>query len=183
MTTIYESSQAGFPLFTAETAPAESRETLEAVKKMFGGYLPNLFRVSALSPELLSGQAALKNLTSATSLTNLEAQVIDLAVSRINGCAYCTAAHTFNSRHLDQAVISAAISGAPISDPKIDAVRNLAVELVENRGRVSEETRRAFHEAGNTDKQALEIILVVGLKQIQNHINEFAATPIDEAFA
>jgi uncharacterized peroxidase-related enzyme len=178
-----EITPAGYPIYSVDTAPEGSKPVVEAVHKMFGGVVPNLFAVSAISPPLLAAQATLNQLVGETSLTNLEVQVIDLAVSRENDCAYCTAAHTFLARRLDQDVIGAAKDGTPIADPKIEAIRKFAIELVETRGHVSEEVRQAFLAAGNTKEQAMEVILVVALKQLQNHVNEIAKTPIDSFFA
>ena len=178
-----ETTPAGYPIYTVETAPEGSQPVVEAIHKMFGGAVPNLFAVSAVSPQLIAAQATLNQLIGQTSLTNLEVQVIDLAVSRENDCAYCTAAHTFLSRRLDQDTVNAAKAGTPIADPKIEAIRNFAIELVATRGHVSEAGRAAFLAAGNTKEQAMEVILVVGLKQMQNHVNEIAKTPIDSFFA
>ena len=178
-----EITPAGYPIYTVETAPEGSRPVVEAVHKMFGGVVPNLFAVSANSPQLIKAQATLNQLVTETSLTPLEVQVIDLAVSRENDCAYCTAAHTFLARRLDRDAIRAAKDGTPIADPKIEAIRRFATELVQTAGHVSDEGRQAFLAAGNTKEQALEVILVVGLKQIQNHVNEIAKTPIDSFFA
>lgn len=80
-------------------------------------------------------------------------------------------------------MIGAAKDGTPIADPKIEAIRAFAIELVETRGHVSEEVRQAFLAAGNTKEQAMEVVLVVALKQLQNHVNEIAKTPIDSFFA
>ncbi|MFZ4508310.1 MAG: carboxymuconolactone decarboxylase family protein [Fimbriimonas sp.] len=178
-----QTTPAGYPIFTVDTAPEGSKPVVAAIQKMFGGVVPNLFAVSAISPQLIAAQATLNQLVDETSLTNLEVQVIDLAVSRENDCAYCTAAHTFLSRRLNQDAIAAANAGTSIADPKIEAIRQFAIELVQTRGHVSDKGRAAFLAAGNTKEQAMEVILVVALKQMQNHVNEIAKTPIDSFFA
>lgn len=177
-----QTTPANYPIYTVETAPEGSRPVVEAINKMFGGVVPNLFAVSAISPQLIAAQATLNQLVGETSLTPLEVQVIDLAVSRENDCAYCTAAHTFLARRLDQETVHAAKNGTPIADPKIEGIRNFAVELVNTRGHVSEEGRAAFLASGNTKEQAMEVVLAVALKQLQNHVNEIAKTPIDSFF-
>ena len=84
---------------------------------------------------------------------------------------------------MDQEAVKAAKEGTPIADPKVEAIRQFAIELVNTRGHVSEEGRAAFLAGGNTKEQAMEVILVVALKQLQNHVNEIAKTPIDSFFA
>jgi alkylhydroperoxidase family enzyme len=50
------------------------------------------------------------------------------------------------------------------------------------RGRVSEQDIQKFFEAGFTQEQQLEVILITGLKVMTNYINYLAQTPLDAAF-
>lgn len=56
------------------------------------GFVPNLFATYALSNNALNNYLALSG--AKTSLNNKEKEVVNLAVSEVNGCAYCLAAHT-----------------------------------------------------------------------------------------
>jgi alkylhydroperoxidase family enzyme len=69
-----------------EDAPQESRSTLEQVGKRLG-FVPNLHRLIAVSPDALSGfmqlQAALSRTMDARTRDS-----VALAVSQANGCDY-----------------------------------------------------------------------------------------------
>jgi AhpD family alkylhydroperoxidase len=75
-----------------EDAPQESRSTLEQIDKRLG-FVPNLHRLMAISPDTLSGfmqlQAALSRTLDARTRDSLA-----LAVSQANGCRYCLCAHS-----------------------------------------------------------------------------------------
>lgn len=172
----------GFEIHTPDTAPEGSREIANAVLKAFGGTLPNLVGVLAGSPEAIQASAALSQLVDRTSLSPIERQILELAVSRENHCDYCLAANTFLSRRLPQQPIQATRAGTRIEDPKLETLRQFAIELVAKQGHVSAEGRAEFRKAGYTERQALEVIVVVGLKTIHNLVNNLADTPVDALF-
>lgn len=169
-------------IHTVANAPAGSRETLAAVEKMFGGVLPNLFGILGGSPELLTSAATINGLLGKISLGALEQQVVELVVSRENRCDYCLAAHRFLSRRLDQGEIEAAATGTAHASAKLAVLDRWTTELVTQQGRISAETRAAFVAAGYGEQQALEVILVTGLKTMHNLVNNYADTPVDTLF-
>jgi len=176
-----QKTPAGFTLYTAENAPEASRDSLKGVQKMFGGALPNLFAVLAGSPALLAANMATMQQLSHISLSEVEKQIVDLAVSHQNTCDYCVAAHTFLSRNLPQDPIEAAGSGHSIADPKLESLRKFAVEMVRTSGRPDAATKANFHKYYNVE-QALEVILLLTVKSLQNYTNNLAETPIDALF-
>jgi AhpD family alkylhydroperoxidase len=171
-----------FAIHDIASAPEGSKPILEAVQKGFGGALPNLFRVMGDSPQLIAGAATLADLVGKTSLSALEQHVIELAISRVNDCDYCLAAHRFLARRLPSDVIEASATGNQISDPKLEALRVFATEMVETAGQPKAEVFNAFLEAGYSHRQALEVILVLSLKTIHNFVNNLAETPVDPFF-
>jgi alkylhydroperoxidase family enzyme len=54
--------------------------------------------------------------------------------------------------------------------------------MLEKRGAVSDEEKRAFLETGYTPRQALEVIVGVALKTITNSTNALARTPPNAEF-
>ena len=139
-----QKTPAGFILYTAGNAPEASRGSLKGVQKMFGGALPNLFAVLAGSPALLAANMATMQQLSHISLSEVEKRIVDLAVSHQNTCDYCVAAHTFLSRSLPQNPIEAVGSGRSIADPKLESLRNFAVEMVKTSGRPDAATKANF---------------------------------------
>ncbi len=176
-----QKTPAGFTIYTAENAPEASKDTLKGVQKMFGGALPNLFAVLAGSPALLAANMATMQQLEHISLSPVEKQIVDLAGSHQNKCDYCVAAHTFLSRALPQGPIEAAASGHPIADPKLESLRKFAVEMVKTSGKPDAATRANFHNHYNFE-QAMEVILLLTVKSLQNYTNNLAQTPIDALF-
>jgi len=167
-----------------EDAPEQARPLLEKADQKYG-FVPNLLGVMAHAPATLEAYMTLSGLFDKTSLSPTERQVVLLAISAENECAYCVSAHTAIARmqNLDPDVVEAIRDGKPIPDDKLEALRRFAVELVTSRGWPSDEAKQAFHDAGYTDAHALEVILGVGMKTLSNYTNHMAETPLDDAFA
>jgi len=56
------------------------------------GFVPNIYAAMAHSKTALGDFLQFSNVK--TSLTGIEKEVVDLAVSEVNGCRYCQSAHT-----------------------------------------------------------------------------------------
>jgi uncharacterized peroxidase-related enzyme len=161
-------------------APAASQPLLEAVNKQLGS-VPNLFRLVATSPAALEGYLGLSGALGKGALPAQTRERIALAVAEVNGCDYCLSAHTFlakNLAKLDDVEINANRHGSS-SDPKSAAAVRFAVEVVRERGHVSDLSLRAVRAAGWDDAQVIEIIQHVALNTWTNYVNSVAATDID----
>jgi uncharacterized peroxidase-related enzyme len=162
-----------------EVAPAASQPILDSIYKQ-AGFVPNLFRLMALSPAVLNGQA---NFQSAmTKALDLKTRVkIALAVSQVNQCDYCLAAHTYhalNQVKIPPDEIAMNRSGRSL-DAKTDAALRFAVKVTQLRGHIEDSDLRAVRDAGYTDAQVLEIIAVGAAYMLTNLINNVADTDID----
>jgi uncharacterized peroxidase-related enzyme len=166
------------------TAPDASKPILEGVRKAYG-FLPNMLGTMAEAPALLKGYQTLGKIFQESSLSAAEQQVVILTTSYENACTYCVAAHTVIAAmsKVPSDVVQAIRAGNPIADPKLEALRQLASEIVTTRGWPRQETLRRFLAAGYTQANVLEVVLGVGLKTLSNYTNHLAATPLDGAFA
>ena len=81
------------PALTVEQAPAASVPLLEGVQKAFG-ILPNVFKTLAHSPAALGSYLQFSQAFGTNSLSAVEREAIALAVTQVNECEYCLAAHT-----------------------------------------------------------------------------------------
>ena len=169
-----------FPLLDETTAPEGARNALPATKRTFG-MIPNLERVMASAPPLLSGYSALWDLFDQTTLSPIERQVVYLTANYENECDYCVPWHSLLARKagMDAKSIEALRSGARLPDQKVEALRTFARSLIANRGKASESEINAFFEAGYTEVQALEVILGLAVKIMSNYTNSIAGTPLD----
>lgn len=170
---------------TIETAPAESRATLEGIKKGFG-FIPNLMATFANSPTVLHGYLAMDSVWEKGTFTPQERNLILLAASVENECGYCTAAHSTILKgflHTPVEVVAAVRSGTPLVDAKLNALVTLTKEIVAQRGHVSEATVDAFLAAGYTAPQVMEVLIGVALKTISNYLDHINPATLDAAFA
>jgi uncharacterized peroxidase-related enzyme len=172
-----------YPVNTIETAPESARPTLAAAQKGFG-FLPNLLAVMSTAPALLEGYLTLSRIFDSSSLSPTERQVVLLAVSRENGCAYCMSVHTAiaGMQKVPSDVVAAIRGDTAIQDAKLEALRRFASSVARERGWVSEAETAAFQAAGYGPQQVLEVVLGVGLKTISNYTTHIAKTPLDTAF-
>lgn len=171
----------GFTVHAIESAPSDSRPTLEAVKKAWA-FVPNLQSVMAEAPATLQAYTTLWDLFSKTSFSPLEQQVVYLTAIYENDCHYCMAGHTALSRmqKLPEEVVNSIRDGRPIADQKLETLRQFVSEMVTTRGRPSEAATSAFYAAGYGRRQALEVVLGVATKIISNYTNHLADTPLDD---
>lgn len=161
-------------------APEAARQLLEGAQKKLGT-VPNLFRVIANSPAALQAYVAQTEALAKGSLDAKTHERIALAVSEINGCGYCLAAHTYIARNLaklDDTEVTANRNGAS-NDPKSDAAVRFAARIAKQRGRVSDAEVAAVKSAGFDDAQLVEIVAHVALTTLTNYVNEVAQTEID----
>ncbi|MDI4636787.1 MULTISPECIES: carboxymuconolactone decarboxylase family protein [Halomonadaceae] len=172
---------ADFALHTVESAPQEAKERLESTQKQMG-FLPNLFAKMAEAPALLEAYQTLDGIYSRTSLTPAQQQVALLAISSVNGCSFCVAAHTGGAQaaKVPEGDIAKLRELRNPDDPKLNAVARFAKHLVEARGWAEEVEMRAFLDAGFEKQQLLELVIAVSLKTLSNFTNHIAGTPLND---
>ena len=171
-----------FPLHDETTAPEAARDALVATKRNFG-MIPNLERVMANAPALLAAYSAAWDLFDTTSLSPNERQVVYQTANFENECDYCVPWHTYLAKRTKMAPqdVEALRTGARLSDPKLDALRTFARQLIHNRGKVGQADLAAFFDAGYGERQALEVVLGLAVKTMSNYTNSIAGTPLDDA--
>jgi AhpD family alkylhydroperoxidase len=175
-----ETTMAKFIAHSENSAPDDSKTALTATKSAFG-FIPNLQRVMAESPQLLSGYSQLWDLFSKTTLTPQEQQVVYMTANFENECHYCMAGHTALAKmiKMDAAIIQALRAGKPLPDSKLQALHSFATLMVRNRGWISDADTDAFLAAGYTKRNVLEVILGVATKVMSNYTNHIAHTELD----
>lgn len=143
------------------------------------GFVPNLYATYAHSETALENYLNLSN--AKTSLNNKEKEVVNLAVSEVNACQYCLAAHTaiakLNGFNEDQ--ILELRAGYASFDKKFDALARLAKNITENRGRADQDVVDNFLTAGYTKGNLIDTIVSVGDKTISNYLHNTTQVPVD----
>lgn len=165
---------------TISDAPEAAKASLEAVNGLLGA-VPNLFRITANSPQTLEGYLSLNGALGKGSLSIQTRERIALAVAEVNGCEYCLAAHNYlgtNLANLSEVEIEAARRGTS-NDSKAAAAVELAVKITRGRGSVTDADVQAAKQAGYSDAEIVEIVGNVALNTLTNYINEVLGTDID----
>lgn len=143
------------------------------------GFVPNLYAFYAKNETALADYLALQNRKS--TLRAREREVINLVTSEVNGCRYCQSAHTvigkMNGFSDDQ--ILEIRGGSAGFDVKLDALVRLTKSVVENRGRATDSIVQKFFDAGYTEANLIDVVMVIGDKIISNYIHNLAGFPID----
>lgn len=163
---------------TRENVSEKNQALFDNLQKAVG-FVPNMYAFFAHSPSALGDYLTLQNRKN--SLTNKEKEVINLVVSQLNGCNYCKAAHTVIGKMVgftEEQTLE--IRKANISfNPKLNALVNLAKEIVINKGEVLEETKENFFKEGYTNENLVDVVMTVGDKIITNYLFAIVKVPID----
>ncbi|MBV1909746.1 MAG: carboxymuconolactone decarboxylase family protein [Kangiellaceae bacterium] len=172
-----------FTLYEIEDAPAPASKELEKSKAAFG-FVPNLHKVLAASPQTLEGYKALHTLFQASSFNNTELTVVWQTFNYYHQCHYCLPAHTgiAHMMKVETTLIEALHNGEVLQDKKLATLQATAKAIVDQRGVLSAEQLDDFKAVGYGEQQLLEIILGLAQKTISNFANHLANTPVDEPF-
>jgi uncharacterized peroxidase-related enzyme len=160
-------------------AKGKAKELLDAVVRKYGG-APNSFKTMAHSPAGFQGFLDLSATLEGGVLPFETRYQIAIAVSEINGCAYCLSAFTAigkGSGMKDETLATCRMAGS--TDPKIDAMLKFAAAIVRERGAVTAEDFQKVKSAGCTDEEIQEIIANVALFTFANYMNLVIGTEVD----
>lgn len=113
-----------------------------------------------------------------------------------NGCHVCVAMHTAkltslgadaglvkSLREQPQQQQSQSQSQQPLSDERLEAVRQFTLEVVATSGAVSDDTLQAFLAHGYTPQNALEVVLGIGAYTMSTLANRMTGAPLDDQLA
>jgi len=167
-----------FSVPTRTEVSATNQGIFDNLQKGFG-FVPNLYAYFAKNETALGDYLTLQNRKS--SLRAKEREVINLVTSQINGCRYCQSAHTALGKmngFTDEQILEIR-SGSASFNGKLDALAKFTASTVENRGRATEESKEAFFEAGYTEANMIDVVIVVGDKIISNYLHNMAKFEID----
>jgi uncharacterized peroxidase-related enzyme len=164
---------------TKEKAMPEVREIYQNIEKKLGR-IPNIFLNMGNSPAVLQGFFALSDAADKTSLSPKLREQIALVVSQTNDCNYCLSAHSAiaKSTGLNEESILQARRGEA-QDLKTQAILRFAKAIVDKKGHLSSSEVEKLKDAGVSDRELVEIILVINLTIFTNYFNHITDPKID----
>lgn len=143
------------------------------------GFVPNLYAYYAKNETALADYLAFQNRKS--TLKAKEREIINLVVSQVNDCRYCQSAHTvlgkMNGFSEDQ--VLEIRKGTAHFDVKLNALAVFTKQVAENKGKVSEDVKNVFFDAGYTEANLIDVVFVIGDKIISNYIHNLTDFAID----
>lgn len=164
---------------TEEKASAKIKPIYDMLHKKLGR-VPNIFLNMGNAPSVLSGYLALNEAASHTALNPKIREQIALIVGQTNQCNYCLSAHSAiaGSLGLKQEEILSARKGKA-STPKDQAILQFAKHMVENKGHMKDTEIAELKNAGVSDEEMLEIVMLVSLNIFTNYFNLLTDPSID----
>ena len=164
-----------------DQADQETAELFGTIKRNIGK-LPNVYAtIGSNSPAVLAHVLGTGATLAKSSLTKREQEAINLAVSEATGCDYCVAAHTMTGKLAGYSAEQTRElrTGSFAEDARIDALVKFALHLVQQRGTLDAAAVDALKAAGFSDRQLLEIPLVVSAILFTNMVNRINDTTLD----
>jgi len=173
-----------FAKYTPENAPDGAGVYLAGAQQQFG-FIPDPMARMAASKSVIDGFMKANTIFEQnTDFSPLEREVLVMTVGRVNGCHYCMAMHSAIMTRMDAppAVIKALRSGKKLDDAKLEALSQFTRSVLDNKGKASEATLRAFLAAGYTTRHALDVVLGAGVYAITTYANRLTDADLDPAF-
>lgn len=158
---------------------SESNQAIfDHMQKAFG-MVPNLYATFALNETALADYLALQNRKS--TLYAKEREIINLVVSQVNECKYCTAAHTAVAKmngFTEEQILEIRRAQITFND-KFAVLARFVRETTINKGRPSEVAYDEFFEAGYTKANFVDVMIVIGDKITSNYLHNITQIPVD----
>jgi uncharacterized peroxidase-related enzyme len=160
-----------------QSTPA-NQALMDNLKKALG-FVPNLYATFTHSDTALGTYLTLQN--AKTSLSVKAREVINLAVSEVNQCAYCLAAHTAVGKMVGftEAQIFDIRAGEAPFDTRLNALARLVRNVAVKRGHADADVLQAFFAAGWTEGNLVDVMMVIGDKTVSNYLHSTTRVPVD----
>jgi len=117
----------------------------------------------------------------ATSFSKKEKEVIDLAISQVNECRYCQSAHSAIAKMngFNEKQILELREGRASWDSKFDALAKISKAIAQTRGKVSDDVKQNFFNAGYNKENLVDLVTAAGAITITNLFHNLTDVEID----
>lgn len=143
------------------------------------GMVPNIYAVMANSELALQKFMSFSGVGS--SFTTKEEELISLVVSSINKCEYCQSAHAMLAQNagFSKEEISQILKLSNVSDERFNVLVQVTSEIVNNRGKLTEESSTLFYTIGYTQENLIDLALLINQNSITNYVHNLTDVAID----
>ena len=162
-----------------QVAQGRTKELLDTVLQAFG-MIPNTAKVMANSPAVLDSFLAFSTAMGKVQIGEKLHNQLKLSTSETNSCDYCTSilCAIAPSAGLSADDILAGRTGKSV-DQRTEAALKFAEDVLESRGKVTNQQLAAVRQAGFGDGEIVEIVASVVLGCFTNFLNNVADTELD----
>ncbi len=162
-----------------ETVKGRTKQLLDTVHQAFG-VIPNTAKVMANSPAVLNSFLAFTTAMGASQIGAKLHNQLKLNTSENNECEYCTSI-------LSAVAPAAGLTAVEVlegrtghsEDARSKAALTFAHDVLETRGKVSDEQLASVRAAGFSDAEIVEVVASVVLGCFTNFLNNVADTDLD----
>ena len=144
------------------------------------GMVPNLYATIGYSGNALESYLNFQGAQAKGAFNAKEREAVFLAVSQVNGCQYCLAAHTHIGKMngFSEAETLDLRSGKS-SDAKLNAIVALAADITAKHGKPSPELVDAFFAQGFDNGALIDLITLVADKTLANYVHNVTQVEVD----
>lgn len=162
-----------------EIADAKVQEIYTTLEGKMGKVI-NIFKGMGNSSVGLNTYLAMGANLAQAKLTAKERETIALTLAEYNECQYCLAAHTAigAGAGIDEET-NKAIRQRKVTDPKLQAIVDWTIAVLDTKGYVSNEQISAFKNAGYGDEEIVESVAVIAQNIFTNYFNHINDTEVD----
>lgn len=168
-----------FNVPTREDVSPEAQGIFDSLQNQIG-MVPNLYATIGYSANALGSFLAFQGAQANGTFSTKEREAVYLAVSQVNGCNYCLAAHTalgkMNGFTEDETI---ELRQGNSENPRLKVIVDLASNIAANRGRASEEKVEAFFAQGFDNAALIDLIALVADKTLANYVHNLTQVSID----
>jgi uncharacterized peroxidase-related enzyme len=164
---------------TKDQVNPQSQEIFDSITKRMGK-VPNLYATIGYSASALQGILNFEEAFNYSAFNAKEREALYLVVSQVNNCDYCLAAHSMiaGMRGFSKEEIINFRKGLA-NDAKLNAALQFAKAITENKGKVNDNIKEAFFEAGYDEAALMELIGLVTVRTFTNYVYGLTQIPID----
>ena len=164
---------------TRAQVDAKSQGIFDQLQKQLGT-VPNLYATIGYSSDTLGSYLSFSGGAGKGSFNGKEIEAIKLAVSEVNACQYCLAAHTALGKmagFTEEETLQ--LRAGTIADERLNTITLLAADIARNRGKASPELLSNFFAQGFEEKALIDLISVVTAITFTNYVHGSTQVPID----
>lgn len=164
---------------TKDQVDAKANSIFKNLEKNLG-MVPNLYATIGYSSDILEAYIKYSEVASNVSFSKKEVEAIKLAVSEVNNCQYCKAAHTIVAKmngFTESDTIDIRIG--KFSDERLNTVIRTAQEIAIKKGKISSETKELFFAHDFDNKALIDLIAIVNVVSFTNFVHNATEVPVD----